>query len=47
MMEKRNESMKGNYLVLHAKFGPNLEKFFLCSLFLAMGSADLEKIFFA
>ena len=45
MMEKRNESMKGNSLVLHAIFGPNLEKFFLCSLFLAMGSADLEKIF--
>ena len=45
-MEKRNESMKGNSLVLHAKFGPNLEKFFfVCSLFLAMGSADLEKIF--
>ena len=44
MMEKRNESMKGNSLALHAKFGPK-EKFFLCSLFLAMGSADLEKIF--
>ena len=28
MMEKRNESMKGNSLVLHAKFGPNLEGFF-------------------
>ena len=46
MMEKINKSMKGNSLEPHAKFGPNLEKsFFLCSLFLAMGSADLEKIF--
>ena len=44
MMEK-NESMKDNSLDLHAKFGPNLEKFFLRSLFLAMDSADLEKIF--
>ena len=30
--------------MLHDKFGPNLEKFFLC-IFLALGSADLEKIF--
>ena len=44
-MKKRNESMKGNSPKLHAKFGPNLEKCFLFSLFLAMGSADMEKIF--